>query len=103
LPGAFEDLIKEECIKALFNDKERRTAYHSTQLDPTGVILPSRSNSSSMIMWTAPAESIEWLDRVVVFIDAKHLFSLLLYGFMISVGLPDHEILNDFFARVAAT
>lgn len=24
LPGAFEDLIKEECIKALFNDKERR-------------------------------------------------------------------------------
>lgn len=56
-----------------------------------------------MIMWTAPAESIEWLDRVVVFIDAKHLFSLLLYGFMISVGLPDHEILNDFFARVAAT
>jgi len=37
-------------------------------------------------MGTVPAESIEWLDRVVVFIDAKHLFSSLLHGLMILVG-----------------
>ena len=49
------------------------------------------------------AVGFERLDRVVVFIDAEHLFTLLLYGLMITVGLPDHETLKDFFARVAAT